>query len=282
MQDSRPSATAYRVAFRRATHQLLDHPQVFRDELAIRILGAETTEAITEKVEQQQTPISRALRAFVSVRSRYAEDKLAHAVSMGVKQYVLLGAGLDTFAYRNPHSEILVFEVDHPATQAWKKELLANSEIAIPESVSFTAVNFEKDSLPEQLIAAGFRTDQPAFFAWLGVIPYLTLEAFRMTLQFLGSLPIGTGVAFDYGLARHLLTPVQLLALDALSSRVEASGEPFRLFFTPAELQDELKQAGFTQVEDLDGETIRDRYFANRTDGLTVGSVARIASAWKL
>lgn len=281
MQDSRPSATAYRVAFRRAAHQILDHPQVFQDELAIRILGPDTREKVVQSIEQHQQPASRALRAFVSARSRYAEDKLAHAVSLGIRQYVLLGAGLDTFAYRHRYPDLRVFEADHPATQGWKIELLANSQIPIPDSLTFTAVDFERDSLPERLEASGFRADLPAFFAWLGVTPHLTLEAFRITLRFLGSLPIGTGVAFDYGLARHLLNPAQLLALDALSKRVESAGEPFQLFFTPAELQNELREAGFTEIEDLDEEVIRSRYFANRKDGLSVGSVARMASAWK-
>lgn len=282
MQENIPSATALRVAFRRAAHQVLDRPLIFQDELAIKILGPEAIQRVTEEVDQHQSPIPRALRAFVSARSRYAEDKLAHALSIGVKQYVLLGAGLDTFAYRNPYPDLHVFEVDHPATQGWKKELLAGAKIPIPQSLSFAPVDFEKDDLAYQLIAAGFRVEQPAFFGWLGVTPYLTLGAFRTTLKFLGSLPILTGVAFDYGLSPHLLNERQQLAFEALSKRVASAGEPFQLFFSPSEMQDELQRAGFNEVEDLDAEAIRNRYFLNRSDGFMVGSIARIASGWKI
>ena len=130
-------------------------------------------------------PFSIGLRAFLVARSRYAEDNLKQAVECGVHQYVLLGAGLDTFAYRNPYAELRVFEVDHPATQQWKRELLQHNHIAIPESVTYTPVDFERQSLSAQLVDAGFNSQAPAFFAWLGVVPYLTLEAFRSTLSFI-------------------------------------------------------------------------------------------------
>ncbi len=281
MQENRPSSTALGVAFRRAAHQVFDVPLIFQDKLAIKILGTDSLQKITENTDYYQAPMSRALRAFVSARSRYAEDKLAQAVSNGVRQYVLLGAGLDTFAYRNPYPDLHVFEVDHPATQGWKCDLLAKALIPIPGSMSFVPVDFEKDILAERLAAAGFQVNQPAFFGWLGVTPYLTLEAFRTTLKFLGSLPNKTGVAFDYGLSPHLFNAKQMLAFEALAKRVEGAGEPFRLFFSPQEVEEELQQAGFNEIEDLDGEAIKGRYFANRTDGLAVGSLGRIASGWK-
>src|SRR5215472_17754460 len=132
------------------------------------------------------------LRLFAAVRSRFSEDELAKAVARGVGQYVLMGAGLDTFAYRNPHPGLRVFEVDHPATQRWKRSLLEDSGIAV------RPVNFERNSLPRKLAEAGFRADESAFFAWLGVVPYLTEDAFVSTVKLIASMPEGSGVVFDY------------------------------------------------------------------------------------
>src|SRR5512137_207084 len=127
MEENRPSATAQRVAMRRAAHQLLDNPKIFDDPLALHIIGKENASALqTDPRQYETTPLSSYLRAFVAARSRYAEDELAFGVRRGVRQYVILGAGLDTFAYRNPYSEgaLHVFEVDHPTTQTWKRERL--------------------------------------------------------------------------------------------------------------------------------------------------------------
>src|SRR5262249_47346665 len=143
---------------------------------------------------------SRALRAMMAVRSRYAEDQLATAVSHGVRQYVVLGAGLDTYGYRNRfrHQGLRIFEGDHPATQAWKRELLRATKIEIPAELSFVPVNFERQQLSEELHNFGFLSEEPAFFSWLGVVMYLTHEAFASTLRFIGSLPTGSGITLDY------------------------------------------------------------------------------------
>jgi len=143
MRDGRPSATAHRAAERRAAHQLLDHPPVFVDPFAIPILGSQAA-ALLQSPAASQSWAARRLRAFLAVRSRFAEDQLARAVERGVRQYVILGAGLDTFAYRNPHGGLRVFEVDHPMTQSWKRTRLDAAQIAVPESVSYVPVNFER------------------------------------------------------------------------------------------------------------------------------------------
>ena len=171
------------------------------------------------------------------------------AVEGGVEQYVLLGAGLDTFAYRNPYAQLRVFEVDHPATQQWKRELLQRNRIAIPESVTYTPVDFERQSLSAQLRDAGFNHGAPAFFAWLGVVPYLTLEAFRGTLSFISVRTPGSGLTLDYVQPRSVLPSLERLAHDSLASRVEKAGEPFQLFFTPAEIAAEF--SCFHSLEDL-------------------------------
>jgi methyltransferase (TIGR00027 family) len=151
MEAARPSQTALRVALRRAAHQLYDaQPLVLNDPIAVPILGQEYLPELHKTVTKLEKPFSAALRAFLVARSRYAEDMLAHAVLNGVTQYVLLGAGLDTFAYRNPYSDLRVFEVDHPATQRWKRRLLETSHISIPQNLTFVPVDFEHSTPGER------------------------------------------------------------------------------------------------------------------------------------
>jgi methyltransferase (TIGR00027 family) len=279
MEPAIASKTALRVALRRAAHQIHDSPVVFDDPIAVAILGAAYAEELKRTPLRSDRPFSVGLRAFLVARSRYAEDNLRRAVETGVNQYVLLGAGLDTFAYRNPYARLRVFEVDHPATQQWKRELLQRNGIAIPERIAYTPVDFERQSLSAQLSDAGFNFEEPAFFAWLGVVPYLTLEAFRATLSFVSAQPHGSGLTLDYGQPRSVLPPLERLALDSLASRVEQAGEPFQLFFTPSEIAVEL--SSFHSIEDLGAPEINARYFHGRTDQLAMrGSAGRLLSAW--
>ncbi|HEY0786326.1 MAG TPA: class I SAM-dependent methyltransferase [Acidobacteriaceae bacterium] len=240
MDEARPSQTALSVALRRAAHQLYDEPVVFADPVAVAILGGEYAAALGRTPRRVDRPYSLGLRAYLVARSRFAEEGLGRAVAAGVRQYVLLGAGLDTFAYRNPYQGLRVFEVDHPATQAWKRGLLERNGIAEPEWVRYVPVDFERQSLAAELAAGGFDAGQPAFLSCLGVVPYLTLGAFRATVGFVAGLAPGTGLALDYGQPRAVLPPLEQLAHDSLASRVEARGEPLQLFFTPGEMAGEL------------------------------------------
>ena len=266
---------------RRAAHQLYDaRPLVFEDPVAVPILGDTYAEEVRRTPQRPDRPWSVGLRAFMVARSRYAEDNLARAVAGGVTQYVLLGAGLDTFAHRNQFAALHVFEVDHPATQEWKRELLGASDLSEPERHTYVPVDFEHQTLAAQLAEAGFDAGRPAFFSWLGVVPYLTLDAFRSTVGFLGSLPAGTGLALDYSQPRHVLPPLERLGFDSLASRVQLAGEPFQLFFTPEEIADELR--AFGSIEDLGAREINERYFAGRADSLRLmGSAGRMLSAWR-
>lgn len=280
MDDALPSHTALRVALRRAAHQLYDTPVVFHDPIAVPLLGARYREELERTRFHLAKPFSLGMRAFLVARSRFAEDNLAQAVASGVTQYVLLGAGLDTFAYRNPFSDLHVFEVDHPATQAWKRDLLHESAIAIPENLTYVPVDFEKQSLAVELERDGFDMQAPAFFAWLGVVPYLTLETFRSTMGFLSERPAGSGLVLDYGQPRHVLPPIEQQGRDSLAARVQLAGEPFQLFFTPEEIAAEL--AAYSRIEDIGSEEIQARYFPERSDGLTVrGKGGRMLCAWK-
>lgn len=257
---------------RRAAHQILDTPKVLDDPLATRILG-------DAQPWLGQDPFSRSMRAFMAVRSRYAEDQLAAAVADGVRQYVVLGAGLDTFAYRNPFSHVEVFEVDHPATQAWKRDRLNAAGIGLAGRL--VPVDFETQALDSELCGAGFDTAKAAFFSWLGVVPYLTREAFEGTLRFIAAMPAGSGVAFDFAIDRACLSFMERMALDALARRVAAAGEPFQLFFHPQALDAELERIGLSRVERLDQGQINARYFAGREDGLHIrGGLGQLATAW--
>ena len=280
MQEGTFSRTAHRVAIRRAAHQLLDEPTVLHDPLALRIIGSEAEEALRSNPKEHHA-FSRAFRAFMAARSRYAEDELACAFAQGVRQYVVLGAGLDTFAYRNPHSGLRVFEVDHSATQAWKREQLQAANIAIPESLTFVTIDFDRQTLADGLGHSGFNASAPAFFSWLGVTPYLSREACMSTLSFIAKMPAGSGVVFDFAIDRSLLNPGQRMALDALSKRVARYGEPLQLFFDPGKLQDELKALGFLRTDFLQGKELNARYFRDRKDGLLVrGGLGHLIGAW--
>ena len=280
MQEGKFSKTAQRVAIRRAAHQLLDQPRVLDDPLALRIIGSQAEQELRSNPREHHA-FSRAFRAFMAARSRYAEDELARAVGQGIAQYVVLGAGLDTFAYRNPHPGMRVFEVDHPATQAWKREQLQAANIAIPPSLTFVPIDFELQTLADGLSRSGFNANAAAFFSWLGVTPYLTREACMITLNRIAGLPAGSGVVFDFAVDPALLNAGQRQALDALSQRVARYGEPFQLFFDPGNLQDELKEMGFRRTEFLQGKELNARYFKDRTDGLLVrGSIGHLLGAW--
>jgi methyltransferase (TIGR00027 family) len=266
---------------RRAAHQIYDaQPLVFEDPFAVSILGDTYADEVRRTPTRPDRPFSVALRAFLVARSRYAEDNLARAVERGVTQYVLLGAGLDTFAHRNTYPGLKVFEVDHPATQQWKRELLEAGGIASPEHLTYAPVDFEQQSLPTELAAAGFDSSVPSFFAWLGVVPYLTAEAFRATLAFIAAQPTGSGVVMDYSQPRRVLPFFEQLAHDSLASRVALAGEPFQLSFTPEEIATEL--ADFREIEDLGTIELNHRYFAARSDSLRLmGSAGRLLCAWR-
>jgi methyltransferase (TIGR00027 family) len=267
---------------RRAAHQLLDDPKVFDDPVALRFIGRESASALQADPRQfEATPLAAYLRAFVAARSRYAEDELSLGVRRGVGQYVILGAGLDTFAYRNPYAEGLlrVFEVDHPTTQTWKRARLKEVGITLPGDLTFAPVDFETQTLEEGLRSAGYDPEKGTFFSWLGVTEYLTTGVVMATLRFIASVPVGSRVVFDYMISPSMLSPSQRPRLDALSRRVASAGEPWRAFFDPEVLAKDLRAMGFVYVEDKGPEEINARYFKKRKDGLQVGSLSHLMNA---
>jgi len=259
VEPGRASRTALGAAAHRAAHQVLEGGRVLSDPLAIRILGTSAAELIERA---RADPTKRGLRLFIAARSRFAEDSLRLALARGVRQLVVLGAGLDTLAYRSALPEHLrIFEVDHPATQAWKRERLAAEAIEIPSSLSFAPIDFERQTLAAGLSAAGFEPQQHTFFTWLGVVPYLSEAAVFSTLGFIASLPTGAHAVFDYANPRESIPEQARAALDALAARVAAAGEELRTFFQTDPLHARLRALGFDEIEDLGPRQIAERFF---------------------
>jgi methyltransferase (TIGR00027 family) len=281
VQSGIPSRSALRVAKLRAAHQLLDVPVVFVDPFALPILGPETEAAVRADPFQFNEPFSRGMRASVIVRSLLAEDKLAGAVQAGIKQYVVLGAGLDTFAFRNPYagSGLKVYEVDHASTQEWKKTLITGAGIDIPPSMHFVPVDFENDSLADELEKAGFDAGRPACLSWLGVTLYLTKEAVFETLRYVASMPKGSSIVFDYGILRSQLHPIERFLGEYVAQSFAAQGEPWKTFFDPDDLREELRKMGFSAMEDVGPNELNARYLFRRKDGLQAAGGARLMCA---
>ena len=251
MQPGQPSRTALGAARLRAAHQLIDGASILVDPLALRILGSDEETALRHA---QAHPLGARIRLFIAARSRFAEDALAIAAGHGARQLVVLGAGLDTQAYRSPLAgRLRTFEVDHPATQAWKRQLLDDASIPLPETLRFVALDFERETLADALRVAGFDPAQRSFFSWLGVVPYLSEPAVFSTLAYIAGLPGGAEVVFDYAnpSAAH----------RAVATGAAAVGETFQSYFDTPLLRAELTALGFNRVDDLGPEQLAVRFF---------------------
>lgn len=262
MQEREPSRTALGAAKHRAAHQILEQGRVFADPLAVAVLGEDPTR-VAEEAEDH--PSRRGMRFFVAARSEFAEAMLKEAVeARGVRQLVVLGAGLDTFACRNPFAGLGVFEVDLPATQAWKRRRLAEAGVQPPVTLNFVPLDFERDDLLDRLGAAGFDPLRRAFFTWLGVVPYLSEDAVMATLQAIAALPGGGEVVFDYSDPPETLAPEHRARYEQLAVRVADAGEPFRTSFVPADLHARLRAGGFEELRDLGVRELVARHFGER------------------
>jgi methyltransferase (TIGR00027 family) len=259
MQPGQPSLTALGAARLRAAHQLLDGASILADPLAVRILGPDRENAPRHA---EAHPLGPRIRWFIAARSRIAEDALTVAASNGARQLVVLGAGLDTLAYRTPLAgRLRIFEVDHPATQAWKRELLHKALIEAPTTLTFVPADFERETLADALAVAGFDPAQRSFFSWLGVVPYLTEQAVFSTLAFMADLKGGTEVVFDYANPPGSIARDGRAAHQALAARAAAVGETFQSYFETARLCSELTALGFGRIADLGSAQIAARFF---------------------
>ena len=283
-------------ASQRAAHQILDNPKIFEVPLALRIIGAEAESSLRLRLAQFQEPAERAFRAAVMVRNRYAEDELTRSIQRGVNQYVILGAGLDTFAYRNPFPRLRVFEVDHPATQAWKRSCLEKAAISIPACVTFVSVDFERQTLIDALRQSGFKSDELTFISFIAVVRYLDRETLISVLtSIVSSMRKGSEVVFDFCPPPSLL---KVLRGRALPGRTEVpfdfssfSSLPRQLrkltyrmivnwmfknndfkpaYFDIETLTRDLKRIGFADVQLFGPKEMNMRYYKDRTDGLRI------------
>lgn len=269
MIEGKPSATAFRVAISRAAHQLLDVPVVFNDPVAVAIIGKQAEADVLSYRRRYNSRFAAFLRAFLIARSLLAEDLLAEAFTRGVRQYVVLGAGLDTFAYRNPYAGLRVFEVDFPATQEWKRARLRDAGIIVPDSVVYASCDFSRESVMDRLVAAGLDPTAPTFVSWLGVTMYLEPPVVLSTVDMLRPIVAAPGgLVFDYFAPTRSYNPILRLALWFLANRVARAGEPFRSKFEPSELVASLRALGCSRADDYDGDALTSRYFARRADHL--------------
>ncbi|MEV4152599.1 class I SAM-dependent methyltransferase [Nocardia salmonicida] len=267
MDNEGPSRTALTTAYARAYHQIADRPLILTDPVAARLLGVtadELTAWAQPTGDRRGVEVDdRARRLFFAARARFAEDRVAAAVAAGTRQVVVLGAGLDTFAYRNPHPELRVFEVDHPATQAWKRERLVAAEIDRPDTLTFVPVDFETQLLAQELESAGFIRSAPAVFVWLGVVFYLTPGAAQSTLDYIVGQAEPVEVILDY--LQPAVTDEDRAHLKARADRLAAVGEPLFSYFTPDDIAAQLHALGFTDIEDHSAAALIDSYLDGST-----------------
>ena len=272
MDDTRPAApdgTALRVALWRAMHIQVDPPpHVLEDELGLRLAAPGDGWRRRPDMDPQAT---RGFRAGIVARARFIEDLVAEQAGRGVAQYVILGAGVDTFAQRRPEiaARLRIFEVDQPGAQAWKRRRLIELGFSIPEWLRLVPVDFEAGaSWWEQLAAAGFDASRPAVVASTGVAMYLTRDAIAATLRQVATLAPGSTLAMTFILPAELAEPEERAQLQAVEKSARASGTPFVSFFSPPEMLALASEAGFRQVQHVSAAALTQRYFAGRTDGL--------------
>lgn len=271
MQQGIPSATAKFVANLRAVHQLVDdNPKILLDPVAVPLSTAALGSSIDTAADQVQTPIINALRSLFVMRSRFVEDQLARAYEKGTRQYAILGAGLDTFPYRQPSfsDELLIFEIDHPATQIWKRQLLAQAGIPLPNNLRFVPIDFESTSLHDALSRAGFARNVPSLFSWLGVVQYLTWAATQTTLQYVAGLEPSTEIALTFVLPDEDLSGIDLEVTRFSAAFAANRGEPWITRFRPRALANLLLSLGFSSTSHFSADDADREYFGSRSDGL--------------
>ncbi|MDB5106351.1 MAG: hypothetical protein JWP91_4040 [Fibrobacteres bacterium] len=263
-----PENTAVRVALWRALHVEADAPpHVFEDAVGLEIAAPEEG----WRNRPDMSPFTRAFRASIVARARYLEDLVAEQAALGVGQYVILGAGLDTFAQRRPElaSRMPVFEIDQPGPQAWKRQRLIDLGLGIPPYLRLVPVDFEAGDLWwERLVTAGFDSAKPTVVASTGVSMYLTREAIMATLRQIAALAPGSTLVMSFLLPIEMTDPEVRPGMERAAAGAKANGTPFLSFFMPDEMLALAREAGFREVRHVSAAALGDRYFSGRTDGL--------------
>ena len=281
----RPSKTAQFAAAHRAYHFIHDRPAIFEDTAAIWLLGPPLSTILRvaplrclfwRPLVAKIRPIS----AFIAVRSRYVEDMLEHFMREDCRQYVILGAGLDSWALRHEAPGITVFEVDHPATQQWKESRIRSRLGALPSHLVLVPVDFERESTADVLPSHGFDSRSKTFLSWLGTIYYLTRGTVEKTIASLaGICAPGSRIVFDYFLPKSTMSPSDLTLFNVIDAGGTRRGEPLQTLVNAEDVEEILRSAGFRVVDDLSASEIRDRYLAQRSDGLDIPDFVRLCCA---
>lgn len=271
-QNVAPEHTAVRVALWRALHVQIDpKPHILADEIGLKLVAEDDWRSRPD----MNPEFSKGMRASIVGRARYIEDIVEEQAKQCVTQYVILGAGLDTFAQRRPEiaSHLHVFEIDQPGPQAWKRRRLTEIGFAVPEWLHFVPIDFEVgQSWWEQLIAAGFDKRKPAVVVSTGVSMYLTKEANLATLRQMTKLASGSKFAMTFMLSLDLLDPEDRSSLEFVMKKAREAGTPFLSLFSPPEILTMSKESGFRKSQYVSSNDLYQRYFANRSDGLRAGS----------
>jgi len=267
-QIAAPDSTAVRVALWRALHVEVDPPpHVLEDDVGLRLAAPDDG----WRDRPDMSPFTKPFRASILARARFIEDLVVERTAGGVGQYVILGAGLDTFAQRRPElaSRLLVFEVDRPGPQAWKRQRLIDLGFGVPSFLRLVPVDFEAgDAWWERLAASGFDSGRPAIVASTGVSMYLTKDAIAATLRQVAALALGSTLVMSFLLPIEMADPDVRPGLERAVEGARASGTPFLSFFTPAEMLVLASDSGFRDVQHVSAAALAERYFAGRTDGL--------------
>jgi len=274
-----PSRTALTAAAARAGHLIVDHePFIFADTLAADLLGDRADELIGYHRVHGSHLVLAGARTQVTCRSRYTEQALAGALDRGVAQYVMLGAGLDTFAYRSALAgRLAVFEVDEPATQEWKRQRLAEAGLAAPPNTRFVPVDFEMDSLTSRLVRAGLDLAAPALVSWLGVTMYLTQDAIGAVLAEVGQFALGTELILDYMLPAELRDEIGNSYVEQVAPAAAQWGEPWLSFFSPGQMTALLEGHGFAGVRNIAQRDVGADEMWRRTDVLRPADLSKLA-----
>ena len=284
MENGQPSFTALTAAAARAAHLVVDgEPVIFADTLASALLGERADELLSYHTSHGTHPVLAGARAQVTCRSRYTEDALARAAGSGVTQYVVLGAGLDSFAYRSGGlaggCQVRVFEVDHPATQDWKRRALAHARVTVPDGVTFVPADLAADELPGLLAAAGFDSSAPALVSWLGVTMYLTGDAIAATLAAVGALAPGSEVIADYMLPAELRDDAGASYGSLVAQASAERGEPWLSCLAPDEMADLARAAGLAAVRNVSQRDAIPAALWRRSDTLRPADLAMLLHA---